>query len=76
MFRKRLVTHGIIVLGVLTAFGLCLRIEHAPACFIGGAISVFGFLWGWFTLRCPFCRRHLPIRGFSMTCCPYCGEEL
>lgn len=76
MFIKRLITHGMIFLGILTAFVLYLLIENILACFLGGILSFLGIAWGWVTLRCPFCRRHLPIKGFMIEHCPHCGEKL
>ena len=76
MFGKRLGTYGVILLGILAAGGLHLMHKGELACLIGGAISGSGMVWDWIALRCPACRRHLPIRGLPTAYCPHCGQEL
>lgn len=76
MFIKRLITYGIMGLGSVMTGMLYWKLGM-PGVFIGEAVVVLGFIWGWATLRCPFCRRRLPLRGcLFMEFCPYCGEAL
>ena len=53
------------------------RIEMGPAIyFIGLGLIVVGFIIGLIFFRCPYCRKHMPLRSGPPKRCPRCNRQL
>lgn len=52
-------------------------VEPIPPMFIVGAIISFGgIIFGTITVRCPWCKSKLNLRGLGTEYCPHCGEKI
>lgn len=78
MFLKRLIVQCIILAGPVLLFLLnqlaCVSLR--TALIFGILLSAAGWVYGLIVLRCPFCRHAIPMRGFYIDRCPWCGEKL
>lgn len=72
--------HAILLVGLCIA-GLPLLLPLTPAlveCFpiVGAVIALAAIVFGFITVRCPHCGMLLSLRGWDLTYCPYCGDEI
>ncbi len=75
----RWIMDAIIMLGLIVAgiSGAYFGLEPVSPLFILGiVVSLGGLIFGLLTIRCPFCKHLLDLRGFQMVYCPYCGQKL
>ncbi len=52
------------------------QVPLRTALIFGILLSTAGWVYGILVLRCPFCRHAIPMRGFYIDRCPWCGEKL
>jgi len=76
----RCVMYGTVVFGIVLAGTplLISNLHYAQTAFlvIGAVLSAIGIVFGLIFLRCNYCGKHLPFRGFSPDYCRHCGEKL
>lgn len=76
----RIIMLLIIMAGLLTAG--CSAVLYGaepihPLFILGAVLSFGGICFGIIAVRCPFCRRRLPLKGIGgKEYCPHCGERL
>ena len=75
----RIIMYGIIILGIVLA-GTPLLISNLhgnQTVFLlsGTLMSTIGIVFGLIFLRCMYCGKLLPLRGFSPAYCRHCGEK-
>lgn len=73
------------LISILASLGFCLlgRLcsRGAPGLAISFLVLAIACLIGYFVItilyfKCPYCKRHLPSRGFVGKYCPHCGMPL
>ncbi|MGI5824111.1 MAG: hypothetical protein ACOX7J_00915 [Bacillota bacterium] len=70
-----IITGGLVLAG---AAGVIWGAEPlSPLFILGAAVAFGGIVFGIVTVRCPFCRRRLRLRGLAADgYCPHCGRKL
>lgn len=76
----RIIMFAAEVLGIILAgiAGVVYGVEPVHPLFIMGAVvAVARLIFGWITVRCPYCRHSLDLHlSGAGDYCPYCGEKL
>lgn len=76
---KRLTMFAIIISGIVVS-GVSIFLKNYYLCTItlvsGIIITVAGVIYGICFVRCPNCKKQLPLQGIWIDYCPKCGEKL
>ena len=76
----RYIMFALIIIGLMSAgiSGVLYGVEPMHPLFVIGVIIAFGsLLFGFITVRCPFCHSQLHLKGIQPDeYCPYCGEKI
>ena len=78
--RNRIISYLLMILGIAIAgiSAIIRGVEPLHTMFyIGAALAVIGIIYGLVSVRCPYCKRLLHLRGIMPEkVCPYCGKTI